>query len=155
MRYKKIFFDNTYDNWVKHSINMPFVLRCKTFVEEEMSRRNDVKGIYFYNEDKKDGGTENGSKKKKKIELDIVKDVEFITDTLSNTEMCVETNNHVMTDKILWNVLLSLKKMFLVMQRKMRIRTQETSVFLVLGCTRLEYYQIYLIVMTIKMKRKN
>lgn len=66
-------YDNTSDDWVTHSINMPFVLRCKTFVEEEMSRRSEVECMDAYNEDGKDscidtGSMDAGSEKKKCIE---------------------------------------------------------------------------------------
>ena len=56
-------FNNTVDDWVKHSINMLFVSRCKTFVEAEISRRYDLDGMEDYNLDKEDGGTDVGMKK--------------------------------------------------------------------------------------------
>ena len=59
-RYKQMPFNNTAYDWVKHSINMPFVSRCRTFVEEEMSRRFDCDGMDKYNKDKQDGGTDVG-----------------------------------------------------------------------------------------------
>ena len=59
-RYKQMPFNNTAYAWVKHSINMPFVSRCRTFVEEEMSRRFDCDGMDKYNKDKQDGGTDVG-----------------------------------------------------------------------------------------------
>ena len=71
-------FNNTADNWVKHSINMPLVLRCKTFVKDEMSIRYDVEAMYAYNEDGKDGGidaasTDKGSKKRRRLNLNLCK----------------------------------------------------------------------------------
>ena len=114
LRYKKMSFNNTADDWVKHSINMPFVSRCKTFIEDEMSIRYDVEAMDAYNEDGKDGGidtgsTDKGNKKKKTIEPKFVQELELISEILSSAKMFVETNGRVLSHKLLWDVLPFLK----------------------------------------------
>ena len=58
---------------VKHSIVMPFVSRCKTFIEEEISRNADVEFMDTCNKNSKNCGVDTESiaariKKKESIE---------------------------------------------------------------------------------------
>ena len=103
-------FNNTADDWVKHSVNMLFVSQFKTFIEEEMACCFDCDGIDVYNEDKQYDGTDIGSKKSKSIEPNFLKELELIAEVLPSSGMFVETNNRVMCDNIIWNTLPWLKK---------------------------------------------
>jgi hypothetical protein len=48
-RYKNMQFKNTEDEWVKHSVNMPFVSMCITFVNSEYGKRYDVESMDEWN----------------------------------------------------------------------------------------------------------